>query len=172
MDSLQAFYAANGPYLWLLTILLVAALLVWVIVLQRRLSRAVHHYRLITLGADADNVQAVLDKQIARAYETSVRVEELSRFCQELERTLQHAIQRVGIVRFNPFNDTGGDQSFAVALLDAEGNGIVFSSIYSRKDSRIYAKPVHRGGSRYPLSEEEQEAIRQAISEPVRAGKP
>jgi len=169
VDSFQAFYIAYGPYLWLSSVLLVVSLLIWVLVLQRQLTRAVRHYRLLTQGADSDSIQAVLDKQISRAYETAVRVGELETYCQDMNRTLAHAIQRVGMVRFNPFNDTGGDQSFAVAMLDAEGNGVVLSSIFSRKESRMYAKPVQRGDSRYPLSDEEREAIQQAMGEKVPA---
>jgi len=163
MDSLQSFYAANAFFAWLGTVFLVLVLLLWVLTLQGRLSRTVRHYRLLTQGVEGNNLQEILDKQVSRSYETSMRVEELGKYSRELDQTLQRAIQRVGLVRFNPFNDTGGDQSFVIALLDAAGDGIVISSIFSRKDSRIYAKAVHHGDSRYPLSEEEREAIQQAI---------
>jgi hypothetical protein len=89
-------------------------------------------------------------------------VEELTTLCQRLATTLQHAVQGVGIVRFNPFGDTGGDQSFAIALLDAQGDGLVLTSLYGRAESRIYAKPVQGGQSPYPLTAEETQAIRQA----------
>ena len=67
-------------------------------------------------------------------------------------------------MRFNPFADTGGDQSFAIALLDAEGNGVVLSSLHSRTDTRIFAKQVQGGRSRHQLSDEEQDAIRRALA--------
>ena len=70
----------------------------------------------------------------------------------------------MGVVRFNPFADTGGDQSFAIALLDAEGNGLVLSSLHSRADTRIFAKQVQAGRSRHQLSDEEQDAIRKALA--------
>ena len=80
----------------------------------------------------------------------------------EVRDVLSSAIQRVGLVRFDAFEDMGGRLSFAVALLDAEGTGVVFSSINGRSETRIYAKPVERGASRIALSEEETEAIRRA----------
>jgi hypothetical protein len=73
-------------------------------------------------------------------------------------RSLQH----VGVVRFNPYHDTGGDYSFAVAILDAGGNGVVLSGLYHRDRCRVYAKPVSAWASTYTLTDEELEAIDQA----------
>jgi hypothetical protein len=73
-------------------------------------------------------------------------------------------------VRFNPFADTGGDQSFALALLDAKGNGVVVSSLHTRTATRFYAKPVAGGASTLSLSDEEVRALKQAMeSMPERA---
>jgi hypothetical protein len=79
-----------------------------------------------------------------------------------LERDGKLAIQRVGLVRFNPFEDTGGNQSFAVALLDANDDGLVVSSLHARQGTRIYAKAVARGRPEAALSDEEAEALRRA----------
>jgi hypothetical protein len=81
----------------------------------------------------------------------------------ELREAVGAAVQRVGLVRFDAFEDMGGQLSFAAAMLDAEGTGIVFSSINGRVETRIYAKPVEHGTSRYNLSNEEEEAIRRAL---------
>jgi hypothetical protein len=79
-----------------------------------------------------------------------------------LERDGKLAIQRVGLVRFNPFEDTGGNQSFALALLDANDDGLVVSSLHARQGTRIYAKAVARGRPEAALSDEEAEALRRA----------
>ena len=71
-------------------------------------------------------------------------------------------IQRVGVVRFNPFPDTGGNQSFVVALLDARGDGVVLSSLHTRAGTRVYLKQLTTGKAETALSEEESEAIRRA----------
>lgn len=73
------------------------------------------------------------------------------------------AIQKVGFLRFNPFEHTGGDQSFAVALLDKEGSGVIISSLYTRDGVRTYAKAVERGAAKHPLSTEEQHVLREAL---------
>ena len=85
-----------------------------------------------------------------------------------LEANGRRSIQRVGLVRFNPFEDTGGNQSFALALTDAGGDGFVVSSLHSRTGTRLYAKTVVAGRSDAALSSEEAEALRQALAAPVK----
>lgn len=81
-----------------------------------------------------------------------------------LEAALPKDLRRVGLVRYNPFSDAGGDQSFALALLNDHKDGIVISSLYGREMNRVYAKPVEKGGSKYQLSGEERQAIEQAMA--------
>jgi hypothetical protein len=80
-----------------------------------------------------------------------------------LQEAIERSVQRVGIIRFDAFEDMGGMLSFAVALLDAHGSGVVLSSINGRNETRIYAKAIEHGASRTHLSEEEEEAIRRAL---------
>lgn len=79
-----------------------------------------------------------------------------------LETGSRHAVQHVGLVRYNPFDDTGGNQSFALAMLDADANGIVLSSLHSRQATRIYLKGIQAGRAEGSLSAEETAALRQA----------
>lgn len=81
-----------------------------------------------------------------------------------LEEISQRTIQKTGIVRFNPFNDLGGNQSFVIALLDGKDNGFVISSLFIKEGNRVYAKAVRNGQSDHLLSGEEKEAIERAIS--------
>lgn len=81
----------------------------------------------------------------------------------ELESIGAVAIQKIGFKRFNPFEHTGGDQSFALALLDRKNNGVIISSLYTRDGVRVYAKRVEAGASKHPLSAEEHEVLRQAM---------
>lgn len=143
---------------------LVLVLLVWVAVLQRSEARLRRRLRRVLPGGDATSLDQVLEQQLLRIDSLSARLDALNRLHHELEAVAGHAIQKVGVVRYNPFSDTGGDQSFAMALLDAEGTGVVVSSLHSRTDTRVFAKPVQTGRSKYPLSDEEQEAIRKAIA--------
>ena len=79
-----------------------------------------------------------------------------------LEGQGRHAVGHVGLVRFNPFEDTGGNQSFALALLDSDANGIVLSSLHSRQATRVYIKSIQAGRAETGLSAEETAALRQA----------
>jgi hypothetical protein len=81
----------------------------------------------------------------------------------EMDVLLGQSVQHVGLVRYNPFQETGGDQSFALALLDKHGDGVVVSSLHSRTVTRFYAKPIKGGNATSSLSEEEVKAVQQAI---------
>ena len=79
-----------------------------------------------------------------------------------LDNISERTIQKVGVVRFNPFNDLGGNQSFVIALLDNQNNGFVISSLFIKEGNRVYAKFINAGKSDHLLSKEEMEAISNA----------
>ena len=86
----------------------------------------------------------------------------LAKSLADFKKENQVFFKKMGFIRFNPFNEVGGDQSFSLALLNGNDDGIVISSLYSRQESRVYAKTVNKGESTYSLSKEEQKAISQA----------
>jgi hypothetical protein len=86
----------------------------------------------------------------------------LSQRTKRLEEKAQNTVGKVGIVRFNAFNDTGGNQSFSTAFLSEEGNGVLLSGIHGRDRVAIYAKPVEKFVSPYELSPEEKDAVEKA----------
>jgi hypothetical protein len=81
-----------------------------------------------------------------------------------LEAASLRAFSRTGLVRYNPFEETGGNQSFALALLDANGDGWVLSSLHARSGTRVYAKVIAGGRAETALSEEESAALKQATA--------
>jgi len=89
----------------------------------------------------------------------------LSKDLEKLKKESQFFIRKVGIVRYNPFSQTGGNQSFSIALLDNKNNGFVITSLYTREGNRVYAKPIEDGKSQYFLSQEEKEVIEKAINQ-------
>ena len=74
-------------------------------------------------------------------------------------------ISRIWLLRYNPYEDTGGDQSFTVALLDKEGTGFVLTSLHARSGTRVFAKPIDQGKSKYRLSSEEEEVVKKAMED-------
>lgn len=141
----------------------VILLLVWVALLQRSEARLRLRLRRVLTGGESTSLDQILDQQSQRLDGLSGRVDALNKLHRELEAITQRAIQKVGVIRYNPFADAGGDQSFAIALLDAEGSGLVVSSLHSRTETRVFAKPVRAGRSTYPLSDEEQQAVKKAL---------
>ncbi|MGC8779467.1 MAG: DUF4446 family protein [Anaerolineae bacterium] len=138
-------------------------LAIWLFVRMRRLEQ---RYRLLMTGTSGGNLEAILEDHIRRVQEATGRVEELNLLVMRLERSNRSHLQRVGFLRFNPFRDTGGDQSFALALTDEGGNGVVISSLHSREVTRVYAKPLVAWQTNYQLTDEEQQAIARARGTP------
>ena len=87
----------------------------------------------------------------------------LKSYCDKIQKEGLLHIQKIGLVRFNPFKDTGGDQSFILSLTDGNDTGVIISGLYSRSGTRWYAKKVVKGKSvEHELSDEEKKALSQA----------
>lgn len=112
---------------------------------------------------NGDNLEEILKVYISRVEKVEKENEEIVEYYKKMNEIVGNCVQKVGIVRYNAFADTGSDLSFALALLTRENNGVVLNGIYSREMSNIYAKPIVNGKSTYTLSEEEKEAISNAI---------
>jgi uncharacterized protein DUF4446 len=134
--------------------------LAWVFFLAFRLRRRGRR----GAGVDASNpdLESAVESAFRRLDELSRRLDGVAGRLPVVEDQGKRAVQHVGVVRFNPFEDTGGNQSFALALLDSQGDGVVMSSLHSRQSTRIYLKPIVNGRSETALSDEETEALRKA----------
>ena len=103
-----------------------------------------------------------LDEVLKKQYILEKKLDEISKKLIELEKINKFSLQKVGIVRYNPFSGVGSNQSFSIALLNSGDNGVIITSLYTREGNRIYAKPIKNGKSDYQLSDEEKEAISKA----------
>lgn len=135
------------------------------IALAMRLRRLEADYRALTAGTDGGNLEEVLQAHVREVRAAVAKTQETDTLARSLERSSRSHIQRVGFVRFNPFREAGGDQSFALALADRDGHGVVISSLHGRDVTRVYGKPLAAWESPYPLSDEEQQAITRAKGE-------
>lgn len=141
-------------------ILVVGIIFIWLSVLTFLLVKVGDHFRRLTRDVSKKDLISLLEKILANAKIEKERTDKLLKKLTRIETESLGFIQKVGLVRFNPFAETGGDQSFCLALLDGKDNGLVISSLHSRGATRIFAKPVK--GSKeagYPFSEEESKAI-------------
>lgn len=113
---------------------------------------------------NGSNIEEDLENFMYKVDRVEKQNAEITNFCKNLDEDMSKCIQKIGIVRYSAFKDTGSDLSFAVALLDENNDGIVFNGIYSREMSNIYAKPIDDGNSKYTLSDEEVKAIEKAVN--------
>jgi len=95
------------------------------------------------------------------------KVTSLEKEIEKMKEENESVFQKSGLIRFNPFSGTGGDQSFSLALLDKNNNGVVVTSLYAGENSSVYGKPIVAGKSSYVLSEEEKEAVKLAKQEKI-----
>lgn len=142
----------------------VVVLAILVVVLLRRSNRLEARLAGMTRGSEGRSLEAVLDAHLDKVFAVGKGLDDVAARTAVLEAALPKAFQRVGLVRYNPFDETGGNQSFALALLDAKGDGWVLSSLHARTGTRIYAKMITAGRSDANLSDEETAAIRQATA--------
>lgn len=115
-------------------------------------------------GSDNKTLTTILDRVFAELARGDEDKKKLRQAVEEVIEENRHHVQKVGLVRFNPFANTGGDQSFILTLLDGEDNGIILTSLHSRGMTRWYAKSVANGkGVDHQLSKEEEHAMKQSV---------
>jgi len=144
----RIFFVLGG--IWLLALSLVVY---WLFRFLRRLTK----------DTKKENLVKVLESVINSQERNRVRLLELTKELKQLSDLSNYHIQKVGIVRFNPFRDLGGDHSFTIALLDAQDTGLVITGLHTRERTRVYVKAVKKGKAEYELSEEEKKALNKAI---------
>jgi len=136
--------------------LAVAGFCLWrVSVLQRRFKAALG-------SSDGESIEETLATTLKQVKAVDKHLMQLDDGYRRLAASSSLASQKISIVRFNPFGDTGGDQSFVLAVLDSHDSGYVLTSIHGREGTRVYVKPIDEGKSKYPLSTEEKQALSQA----------
>jgi hypothetical protein len=127
--------------------------IIWLLTLSIVFYLTFVHYKKLSDGAKLGGIND----------QTKKVLDELANEVKKLERDGQFHLQKVGLVRFNPFGDTGGDNSFSLSLLDGQLNGIVITGLHARERTRVYVKPIQAGKGRTELSKEEVKAIEAAL---------
>ncbi|MGB2762546.1 MAG: DUF4446 family protein [Minisyncoccales bacterium] len=110
------------------------------------------------------DLEKVLTNQVEKTEKMENNLKEILEQISRLETISQKSFQKIGVIRFNPFKEVGSNQSFSIALLDLNNNGFVITSHYGRESNRVYTKEIKNGKSEYPLSNEEEQAIKKAMT--------
>lgn len=153
----------TDTFLLILTGIVLLLIIGFIIVIAKFSSINKKYKTLMKKMGNGKDINETLEKYMDKVSSVELKNSEIMQYVTNLDKDMEKCIQKIGIVRYSAFKDTGSDLSFALAMLDENNNGVVFNGIYSREMSNIYAKPVENGKSKYTISEEEQEAIDKAI---------
>jgi hypothetical protein len=159
MNAADSLFSSSAGTMAVVALVLAFLALGGVVLLLARQQRLLGQYQHLMTGTSGGNLETMLNDHVAKVRETEARVDAVDRLARRLEKAAYFSLQHMGVVRFNPFHDTGGDQSFAIALVDGHGNGLVLSSLHGRDATRVYAKPLQKWESTYSLTDEEKQAI-------------
>ncbi len=152
------------PYIPAILCVLIILLFLLVIIQGMQIGRLKRQIKRFFTGNGAQNMEENLIKLLEQMEEWKNKQDDQQFTINRLAQRLSQLAGNLAIMRYNAFGDTGSDLSFSLAFLDEHLNGVVITSIYSREESRTYAKPIERGKSVYHLSEEEMAVIKKAAS--------
>jgi hypothetical protein len=136
---------------------------IWLSILTYFLYNILSHYNRLVKDKKTGDLKSVLEELLKETKTTRENLEKIKKELEKIETDNLFHVQKTSLIRFNPFDDVGGDQSFVISLLDGRDNGLVISSLHSRAGTRVYAKPIEQGKPKgLELSKEEELAIKKA----------
>lgn len=162
MASIMDFLKTDN-FLVVMSVLVILLIIGFIIMIIKLSSINKKYKTFMKKLGNGENIEEDLENYIYRVERVEKENNQIRNLIDSLDSNMENCIQKIGMVRYNAFKDTGSNLSFALALLDENNNGVVFNGIYSREMSNIYAKPVEKGQSKYTVSEEEKEAIQMAV---------
>ncbi len=142
--------------------LLIVIITIWLAALTVFGFYIFNFFKNLSKGVEDGNLVKVLSKLLEDKKVTAVQIEEIKKEISKIEDKSQVYLQKIGIIRFNPFEELGGDHSFSVALLDAKDSGFIITGLHTRERTRVYVKNIKRGKPEVELSLEEKKAMRTA----------
>ena len=137
----------------------------WLFIVSGVLIWVFNYFRRLTKEVKKGNLVRVLDRVLKVEAKNSKGIKRLEGNIKELRFENLKNIQKVGFIRFNPFDEMGGDHSFVLCLLDGKNNGAIFTGLHSRERTRVYMKQIKSTKSTLKLSSEEKKALNKAIKE-------
>lgn len=144
-------------------VILLVIVIIWLGMLSFYFRKLFTNYLALTRGANRKTLDAVLSEINQDLTDHKKTLVNIIKRCDTMEQDNRLHIQKIGLLRFNPFKDTGGEQSFILALVDGRDSGVVITALYSRAGTRWYAKRILKGkGVEHELSEEEKKAVEMA----------
>ena len=156
-------FLRSDIFLFILLVAVIILFVLYIISVANLKKLRVSYSKFMNKLGNGNNLEEMMKEYIKRVNTAEAKNEEIISYCKVIDENIRRCSQKIGLVRYNAFKDTGSDLSFTLAILDDYNNGVVLNGIYARDSSNIYAKPVENGQSKYVLSNEEKEAIKRAM---------
>jgi hypothetical protein len=163
MESVFAIINTYLPFILAAMAIIIVILFIMVVVSLKSISRLENKYRKLSRGIENKNMEEIINGYLDKVEEVEKEGNEIKALYDSMDQKLKGCLQKVSVVRYRAFEDVGSDLSFSVAALDERNNGFVLTGLFGRNESTTYAKPIDRGISRYDLSSEEKQVLKEAI---------
>ncbi|MBX4205676.1 DUF4446 family protein [Candidatus Microgenomates bacterium] len=141
----------------------IVIIIVWLIIISLFLFKNISHYNKIIFKAKEGDLKKLLEELIKSDDQSKKDIKRIYALIASIQKDGQTHLQKLGLVRYNPFNDTGGDHSFSLSALDGNGNGFVLTGLHTRDKTRFYIKAIKEAKASRELSNEEARAIELAV---------
>ena len=164
MQNITNIVDLYQSYILIGLIVLVIILLLVIISVLKSLNHLESKYRRLMRGANGKNIEELVIDNLKKIQKAKEETEYVKQMYKGLDERLRQCIRNVSVVRYRAFEDVGSDLSYSIAFLDDNTNGVIMTGIFGRNESTTYAKPIDKGISRYELSLEEQQALKNSIS--------
>ena len=135
-----------------------------IIILFAKVGGVKGKFKKMMRGVNNKNLEGMLEDYLKKVETIELNSSDAVSKFNRLDENLKNCVQKVAVVRYKAFEDVGSDLSFSIALLDEKNDGVMLTGIYGRMESTTYAKPIDKGISRYDLSEEELQALSEAMN--------
>lgn len=165
MSSIISSVTANSGIALLILLVLVLILIGMQVRNMLAIKGLYDRFSLLLSDTQPSSLESMLREHLEGRRQLSAKTDELDQRLTTTERKIQRSKRHLGLVRYDAFSDIGGQQSFALALYDDNGDGAVISSIIGRADGRVYGKTITKGKAERELGEEEQQAIFEAVKQ-------
>lgn len=147
----------------IIALLIVVVILLLIETLNRiEINRLEKRYKKMMKGSFGKSIEELLIDYTGKVEESMKIVKDIDIAYKSVDARVKNSIQKCSVVRFRAFDDVGSDLSFSIALLDEKNDGVILTGIYGRNESATFAKPIENGISKYDLSDEEKQAIKNA----------
>ncbi|MFZ2192710.1 MAG: DUF4446 family protein [Candidatus Moraniibacteriota bacterium] len=166
METINQLIERNLFILSIIISILILTIFFWNIFLQLKIKKIQTFSKEFFKGKKVDDLEEILLSQAKNLKLLDKDIQELYNISNTIHTLALKSLHKSAVIRFNPFKDVGGNQSFSIALLDGKNNGLTITALYTKEGTRVYSKSILDGDSKeFPLSEEEKQVVKIAMTE-------